>query len=279
MSTVAIIGAGEIGAACARALAAAERVRRIILIDEVAAAGKALDIQQSGPIDLFDARLEGTADLAAAIHADVCVIADRMSAPAGEWTGDAGLALVARLAPLASRAPLVFAGPHAATLMEQAVTELHIPRARLLGSAPAGLASAARALTALDAGCSATDVALGLVGSGTSFVIPWSQASIAGFGASSVLPQAAQARIEARVARLWPPGPETLGVAAARLVEGVAQSSRRTFTAFVVLDGELGVRGRVAALPVLVSGRGLAEVRLPPLSGREQVQLESALGH
>lgn len=278
MSTVAIIGAGEIGAACARALAAAERVRRIILVDDVAAAGKALDIQQSGPIDQFDTRLEGTTDLAAAIHADVCVIADRMSAPAGEWMGEAGLALVARLAGLASRAPLVLAGPQAAALMERAVSELHIPRARLLGSAPAALASAARAITALDAGCSATEVVLGLVGSGTSFVIPWSQASVTGFSASSTLPQAALARIEARVARLWPPGPETLGAAAARLVEGVAESSRRTFTAFVVLDGELGVRGRVATLPVIVSGRGIAGVRVPALSGREQVQLESALG-
>ncbi len=79
MSTVAILGAGEIGAACAYALAAADRVRRVVLIDDVAAAGKALDIQQSGPIDLFHTTLDGTADLAAVIRADVCVIADRMA--------------------------------------------------------------------------------------------------------------------------------------------------------------------------------------------------------
>ena len=78
MSTVAIIGAGDIGAACARALAARDRFQRIVLIDDVAAAGKALDIQQSGSIDLFHTRLSGTADLTLAISADVCVIADRV---------------------------------------------------------------------------------------------------------------------------------------------------------------------------------------------------------
>jgi malate/lactate dehydrogenase len=162
--------------------------------------------------------------------------------------------------------------------MLQAAVELRTPRGRMLGSAPAALASAARAITALDAHCSATDVALSVVGAPGAFVIPWSQASIAGFSATSVLPQADLARVEARVARLWPPGPETLGVVAARLVEGILERSRRTFTAFAVLDGELGVRRAVAAVPVLVSRTGLSEVRLPPLTGREQVQLESALG-
>lgn len=278
MSTVAILGAGEIGAACAHALAAADRVRRIILVDDVAAAGKALDIQQSGPIDLFHTTLDGTADLAAVIRADVCVIADRMGGPAGEWTGDAGLQLVRRLTEMSAQAPFVFAGAGAPELMRQAAVELHVPRARMLGSAPAALTSAARAITALDARCSATDVALSVVGAPNAFVIPWSQASIAGFAATSVLSQADLARVEARVARLWPPGPETLGVVAARLVEGIVDGSRRTFPAFVVLDGELGVRQAVAALPVLVSRKGLGEVRLPPLTGREQVQLESALG-
>lgn len=278
MSTVAILGAGEIGAACAFALAAADRVRRIVLVDDVAAAGKALDIQQSGPIDLFHTTLDGTADLAAVIRADVCVVADRMGAPTGEWTGDAGLQLVRRLTELCAQAPFVFAGAKAPELMRQAAIELHVPRSRMLGSAPAALASAARAIAALEAGCSAADVALNVVGTPNAFVIPWSQASIAGFAATAVLSQAELARVEARVARLWPTGPETLGVVAARLVEGMLEGSRRTFPAFTVLDGEFGVRQAVAALPVLVSRKGLGEVRLPPLTGREQVQLESALG-
>ena len=52
MSLVAIIGAGEIGGAVARALASRSRVDAIRLIDdkESVAAGKALDLMQAGPV-------------------------------------------------------------------------------------------------------------------------------------------------------------------------------------------------------------------------------------
>ena len=48
VTTVAIIGAGELGGAVAQALAARESATRLVIVDEAAtaAAGKALDIQQ-----------------------------------------------------------------------------------------------------------------------------------------------------------------------------------------------------------------------------------------
>ena len=53
MTTAAIIGAGDIGGAIAHALARRESANRVWLIDAAgsAAAGKALDIQQSGAIE------------------------------------------------------------------------------------------------------------------------------------------------------------------------------------------------------------------------------------
>lgn len=59
MATVAIIGAGDIGGACAHALAAHDLVGHILVIDAAvnAAAGKALDIQQAGAISGVHARL------------------------------------------------------------------------------------------------------------------------------------------------------------------------------------------------------------------------------
>ena len=57
-ATVCIIGAGELGAAVADALARREPVARVVLIDDAAsvASGKALDIQQSGAIARFHTR-------------------------------------------------------------------------------------------------------------------------------------------------------------------------------------------------------------------------------
>ena len=67
MSTVAILGAGEIGAALARQFAALDLVSRIVIIDDLAnvAAGKALDIAQSAPVDGYHTSLSGTSDVAA----------------------------------------------------------------------------------------------------------------------------------------------------------------------------------------------------------------------
>src|ERR671914_492623 len=96
MSLVAIIGAGEIGGAVARALALRSRVDAIRLIDDQqsVAAGKALDLLQSGPISGSDAHIEGAADLAAVSGASTIVLADGAGRP---LDGETGLALLRRL--------------------------------------------------------------------------------------------------------------------------------------------------------------------------------------
>ena len=111
MSTVAVFGAGNIGAASAQALASRDRVRRVVLIDSAAsgAAGKALDIQQAGAIAGFHTRVEATADETRAIGCAALVIADRFAAGSPEWQGEEALALVKRVAGL-SDVPIVFAG-------------------------------------------------------------------------------------------------------------------------------------------------------------------------
>jgi malate/lactate dehydrogenase len=110
------------------------------------------------------------------------------------------------------------------------------------------------------------------------FVIPWSEASIGGYALERTVSQVQLRRLEARTARLWPPGPYALGAAAARVVEGILEAARRSFNILTVLEGEFGVRERVAAVPAFLGPRGVAYVRTPLLNRREQVQLDTALG-
>ncbi len=280
MSHVAVIGAGDLGGAIAQALAARERVAAVRLIDAAGsvAAGKALDILQSGAVDGFHCRLDATADFTALTGASACVIADRFGPPIAEWHGDDALAMLRRLLPYASGAPLVFAGAAQAGLMLAAARELGVRRERLIGTAPEAYASAVRAIVALEARCSPAEVMLSVLGAPPGLVVPWSEASIGGYALERVLSQVQITRIDARAAKLWPPGPFTLGTAAARAAEAIAASSRRTFSALTLLGGEFGVRNRIGALPILLSSQGIAEVRVPSLSTRERVQLESALG-
>jgi malate dehydrogenase len=280
MTTVAIIGAGELGGAVAHALASRDRVATLRLIDAAAAAaaGKALDIQQMGAIDGFHTRLDGTADESRATGCGVCVIADRFGKTSGEWQGDEGLAMLTRLAPYLGDAPVVFAGASQADLLLAAARDVRLPRRRLIGSAAEAFASAVCAVVAIEARCSPRDVAVTVLGAPGSFVVPWTEASIGGYALDRVLTPVQLTRIEARAARLWPPGAYTLGMAAARIVEAVVEASRDSHSVLTVLAGEFDVKDRVGALPVLLASHGIAHRRVPTLSTKERVLLETGLG-
>jgi malate dehydrogenase len=251
----------------------------LIDADGKVAAGKALDIQQSGAVDLFHARLDGTDDVSRVAGCTAIIVADRFGRPSSEWHGEDGLALLTRLVPYSGEAPIVFAGASQAELLTLAARESHIARERLVGSSPEALIAAVRAMVAMEARCSPAEVELTVLGTPPSgFVVPWSEASIGGYGLERVLSQVQLTRIEARAARLWPPGPFALGRAAAHVTEAMVQHSRRAFSVLMVLGGEFGVRGRVGAMPVNLSPAGIASTRVPTLNPRERVRLETALG-
>ena len=280
MSTIAVLGAGDIGAACAQALALRDRTRRILLIDSAAsgAAGKALDIQQAGAIAGFHTRLEATADETRGIGCAVLVVADRFAAGSPEWHGEEALALLRRVA-MSSDVPIVFAGATQARLMRSASQELRIAARRLIGSASEAFSSAVSAIIAMEARCSPADVSVAVLGAPPdAFVIPWSEASIAGYALERTITQVQLRRLEARAARLWPPGPYVLGAAAAQVIEGTLDAARRSFNVLTILEGEFGVRDQVAAVPTLLAPHGVAHIRTPLLNRREQVQLDTALG-
>jgi malate dehydrogenase len=281
MATICIVGAGDIGGAAAHALAQGERVSRVLLIDDngKVAAGKALDIQQSGAVDLFHVRLDGSDDVSRVAGCTVVIVADRYGRAGAEWQGDEGLAMMNRLASYAGDAPIVFAGAGQADLLRTCAREAHLARERLIGSAPEALAAAVRSMVAMEAHCSPAEVNLTVLGAPPSgLVVPWSEASIGGYSLERVLSQVELARIEARAARLWPPGPFALGLAAARVAEGAVGHARRAFSVSMVLAGELGVRGRVGAMPANLSPAGIVNTRVPTLNTRERVRLETALG-
>ena len=278
--TVCIIGAGELGGAVAHALARGERVRRVLLIDEAGtvASGKALDIQQAGAVEGFHTRVDGTQDLTRATGHAVCVVADS-ARPPGEWQGEHALTMMKRLRGSVGDVPVVLAGAGQANLLLASIREAGFDRNRTLGAAPEALAAATKAIVALEARCSPSEISLSVLGAPPAgFVVPWGEASIGGYALERVLTQVQIRRVEARVTRLWPPGPHALGLAAARVVEALVTSARRASHVLTVLSGEFGIRGRVGVLPCYLAPHGIAEVRLPALDTRERVQLETALG-
>ena len=155
--------------------------------------------------------------------------------------------------------------------------EAGVPARRIIGSAAHAFASALTAIVAVEAQCSANEVMLAVLGV-PPFIVPWGAASIGGYSLESVLSPPQISRIEARTARLWPPGPYTLGAAAARAVEAILFSGRQRLSVLTLLNGEFGARNRIGSLPVLLNKHGIADARVPPLSTRERVLIETSLG-
>jgi malate dehydrogenase len=277
MQQVAIIGASDLGGAVAHALSRSNLVRSIRLIDENArgAAGKALDIAESAPVEGFSTHVSGGTDVSLAAGASVVIIADRISG--GEWQGEDGLLLLRRLAQIAAGSVILCAGAGQRELVERGVRELKFERTRLFGSAPESLAGAARALVALAVDGSPRDIALSVLGVPPRHtVIPWAEATIGGFALTRFVDEPTRRRLSARVSALWPTGPYSLAAAAAAVIDCMVGRSRRMVSAFVAPDVSMGALTRAAAMPIRLGPTGIVEVVLPSLSAVEQVALDNA---
>ena len=280
MSFIAILGAGTLGGALAHKLAGRDRVRAVRLIDPASgvAAGKALDIQQAGPVERFDTRVTAAREIDAVIGAAVVVVTGPADTPEEDWQGEAALALLDRVAGLTRRTPIVCAGASQGPLVATGVRRLGIDRTRIFGSAPGALVSGLRARVALEARVSPGEVAINLLGVPPAHpVVPWSSATIGGYPLENTLSPPQLTRLRNRVEHLWPPGPFALASAAARVVEAlVVGGARRRFACFI--DDGSGEGPGARSVGVTLGPAGIDEILPVTLSRLERVQLENALG-
>jgi len=278
MREVAIIGAGDLGGAVTHALARSNLVHSVRLIDEAAraAAGKALDIAESAPVEGFSTQVSGGADVSMAAGASIVIVADRMGG--SEWQGEEGLHLLKRLAQSARGSVILCAGASQRELVERGVRELKFARTRLFGSAPESLAGAARALVALAVNGSPREIALSVLGVPPGhIVIPWSEATVGGFALTRLVDEPTRRRLSARINALWPTGPYALAAAATAAIDCMVGRSRRMASAFVAPDDSMGTLARAAAMPVRLGPAGIIEVIWPSLNAVEQVALDNAM--
>jgi malate dehydrogenase len=278
MDLVVVLGAGELGGLIAHALAKRSVAAQICLVDEKGrvAEGKALDIMQAAPVEGFSATVTGSTDTARAGGATVVVIADQFGG--GEFQGDAALAVLTRLRDFSPKSLVVCAGATQRELVERGVRELHVPRARIVGSAPEALVSGVRAIVAAELRTSPRDVAVTALGvPPDQIVVPWEDATAGGFAVSRLIGEPERRRLDAGLGKLWPPGPYALASAAAKVIDTVLGRSERVVSCFVAPDDTAGSRTRTAALPVRLNRVGVVEVVMPELTGRDRVRLDNAI--
>ena len=282
MAIVAVVGAGMLGGSLAHKLASRERFNQVRLIDAAGgiAAGKAADIQQAAAVERFHTRVTAHEDTDAVVDADVIVLTGPAETPDVEWPEDVGLHLLARVSAVNRGAVIVCAGASHRRLVGRGVATLGLPRHRLIGSAPSAFHAALQAIVAVELRCSASEVSLAVLGGYRRNTSSCRGARLrcAASASASCSTHRVLARLRQKVPLVWPPAPYTLASATARVCEAIADGTgRRSMSCFVVLDGELKVRGRTAAMMVEVGRTGVTRILDPLLSIQERVQLETAL--
>jgi malate/lactate dehydrogenase len=132
------------------------------------------------------------------------------------------------------------------------------------------------AIAAVEASAAPTDISLSVLGRPPQQVIvPWDEAAISGRSATNVLNAAQLARLDARIARLWPPGPYALAGAATAMLRSALTRSPRVHAALVAVTRDEGVPGLSAMMPVTLNAKGIASLVPPSLSTRDRIRFET----
>ena len=295
---IALIGAGMIGGTMAL-LAAQKELGDVVLLDipraEGTAKGKALDIQESRPIDGFDVEITGTSDYADVAGADVVIVTAGVPRKPGMSRDDlVGINLniikdvASKLKEVAPDAfVIVITNPlDAMVYTMQKVTGF--PHHKVCGMA--GVLDSARLRYFLSdgIGIAARNVqAMVLGGHGDSMVPLISSANAGGVPVTSLLDEETLAAIVARTRKA---GGEIVGLlgngsafyspaaAAIRMAESYLKDKKEVLPAAAYLTGQYGYEGFYFGVPTIIGAGGIEKVIETPLSDDETAALAASAG-
>src|SRR5690349_13279141 len=290
-------GAGNVGATVARAIATKELADVVIVdIADTKAAGIALDILQSCPIDGSDTRLVGGSDYAATANSDVVVITSGMPRKPGMSRDDllnvnykimqAVTEQVVKYSPNCIIVPV--ANPLDA--MCQAVYRLSkFPRERVIGMAGVLDSARMRTFIAMETGVSVENIHAFVLGGHGDTMVPLPRYStIAGIPMPD-FPGMTAERIAAISKRTADGGAEITklvgtsawyapGSAAAEMVEIILKDKKKIVPCSVFLQGEYGINDLFVGVPVQLGARGVEQIIQIKLTADEDAALKKSAG-
>ncbi len=280
---IALVGAGNIGGTLAH-LIGLKQLGDVALFDVFGgvAAGKALDIMQSGPIEGFDARMTGGSDYAAIEGADVVVVTAGFPRQPGMSRDDLigkNAGVIAEVAVGIKRyCPnafvIVITNPLDAMVWVMR-EKSGLPAERVVGMAGVLDSSRFRLFLAQEFGVSVQDVtAFVLGGHGDSMVPLTRYSTVAGIPVPDLVKMGwtTQDKIDAIVARTANGGGEIVKLlergsafyAPAELAIAMAESylkdQKRVLPCAAWLTGQYGVRDLYVGVPVVIGAGGVERI-------------------
>jgi malate dehydrogenase len=292
LGTVAVVGAGNVGATAAQRLAEKHLARTVVMIDVVEGVpqGKALDQWQSGPIEGFDTRVIGTNGYDEAAGADLFVVTAGIARKPGMSRDDlaktnAGIvrSVAKEIARVAPRSIIIVVSNPLDVMCYVAMKGSGFPRERVLGMAGVLDTARYRMFLAEAMDVSVEDIqAMVLGGHGDTMVPLVSSTAVSGIPVSQLL---AADQLAAIVDRTRNGGAEIVAflktgsayyapsAAAVQMVEAIALDKRRILPCSAWLQGEFGLSGVFCGVPCKLGRAGLERIVNITLTDAERAEL------
>jgi len=288
---VTVVGAGNVGATTAQRLAERDYADLVVVdIVEGMPQGKALDLNQSGPVIGYEAKVTGTNGYEETAGSDIVVITSGFPRQPGMSRDDLlakNKEIVGGVAQqVAERSPdaivIVVTNPLDA-MCHVALDVTQFPRQRVIGMA--GILDSARFRTFLawELGVSVRDVTgFVLGGHGDTMVPVVSYTNVAGV---PVRQKISDDRLEEIVQRTRDGGAEVVkllqkgsafyapSAAVAEMVDSIIYDQKRVLPCAALCQGEFGIEGLFVGVPVRLGKEGVEEIIEIELDDSEREQL------
>lgn len=276
---ITVVGAGNVGATCADVLAYREIANEVVLVDikEGLAEGKALDMWQKAPINLYDTRTVGvTNDYSKTAGSEVVVITSGIPRKPGMSRDDlistnAGIvkSVTEQVIKHSPEAIVIVVSNPLDVMTYAAHVTAQLPRTRVMGMAGILDTARYRAFLASELNVSPKDIQAVLMGGHGDTMVPLPRyTTVGGIPVTELL---SKDKLDPIVERTKKGGGELVklmgtsawyapGSAAAQMVEAIVKDQRRVFPVCTKLEGEYGIDDCYLGVPVILGKNGIEKV-------------------
>ena len=295
---ITVVGAGNVGATCADVLAYREIANEVVLVDikEGTAEGKALDIWQKAPINLYDTRTIGsTNDYEKTAGSDVVVITSGLPRKPGMTRDDlietnAGIvkSVTENVIKHSPEAIIIVVSNPLDVMTYQAHLTSKMPRTKVMGMAGILDTARYRAFLAEALDVSPKDIQAVLMGGHGDTMVPLPRyTTVGGIPVTELIEKD---KLDAIIERTKTGGGELVklmgtsawyapGSAAAQMAEAIVKDQKRVFPVCIKLEGEYGIDNCYLGVPVVLGKNGVEKIIELDLNEEEKALLNTSKEH
>jgi len=293
---ITVVGAGNVGATTAH-IAATQNLADIVLVDivEGLAEGKALDIAEAGPVQLYDAHILGTTDWAMTADSDIVIVTSGVTRRPGMSRDDL-LAKNVQIVKDVSQNIVEYSPDSFIIVVCNPLDAMVYTAARVTGFSKSKIMGMAGALDsarfsyflAVELGVSVANINTVLMGGHGDDMVPLPRfTSVAGIPIAELLDQK---KINELIERTRKAGIEVvnlLGTSAyyapaagtVKMAQAILKDKKTLMPCCAYCDKEYQVGGYFVGVPAVLGKGGVEKVLQLGLNESEQAQFAKSLGH